>query len=316
MSTPESKPEGKPAGPQPPKRRARASRFGAGHQGGRGPRTTGVTAEQAAEPEAATEPEAPENAADSAAAGQTAGSEGKATSEGVSGAEKAAEPVGVPAGAASDAGSEAAPPSAKQVAQTDASAETSDNATATAPEADAQKPGEADEAGEADDGVVNGAAAVGPDAQLAAVLQNLTPEAVAALLQHAGHAPSADTGDESDAGDTSAPAAQSIAPTGRLVRATKQGADEPQMPESVRKALRANLLSSLRRVNKAWADLETHQGVLVQAFVEAREQGLPRSEVDRVFGEAQGIGFEPDELRELLEASGWEPTAVNLDASQ
>jgi hypothetical protein len=77
------------------------------------------------------------------------------------------------------------------------------------------------------------------------------------------------------------------------------------MPESLRKAIRLGLTNQIRAVNAAWRQLDTRQAELVAGLTDAREHGFPPSELDRIRGEALGLGFNGEDFDELLQAGGW-----------
>jgi hypothetical protein len=59
-------------------------------------------------------------------------------------------------------------------------------------------------------------------------------------------------------------------------------------------------INGFRGVNAAYYQFETRQHELVTALKEAREQDFPRSEIERIRGEAVGLGFSTDEFDQLL----------------
>jgi hypothetical protein len=77
------------------------------------------------------------------------------------------------------------------------------------------------------------------------------------------------------------------------------------MLESVRKALRLSLNNQIRAVNAAWRLVDTRQNELVSGLTEARELGFPGSEIERIRGEALGLGFTAQDFDELLRITGW-----------
>lgn len=79
------------------------------------------------------------------------------------------------------------------------------------------------------------------------------------------------------------------------------------MPETVRKALRLSLINQLRAVGAAHRLVETRQAELLAAFTDAREQGFPTREIERIRGEAVGLGFDNTEYTHLLHLTGWLP---------
>ncbi|TVT27906.1 hypothetical protein FNH05_30670 [Amycolatopsis rhizosphaerae] len=77
------------------------------------------------------------------------------------------------------------------------------------------------------------------------------------------------------------------------------------MPESVRKALRLSLINQLRAVAAAHRLVETRQAELAAAFSDARDQGFPAREIERIRGDAVGLAFDNAEYTHLLRLTGW-----------
>lgn len=92
-----------------------------------------------------------------------------------------------------------------------------------------------------------------------------------------------------------------------LLPATPPLAAEVSMPETVRKALRLSLINQLRAVGAAHRLVEIRQAELLAAFTDAREQGFPTREIERIRGEAVGLGFDNTEYTHLLHLTGWLP---------
>lgn len=91
-----------------------------------------------------------------------------------------------------------------------------------------------------------------------------------------------------------------LVPTGPLANSAA-----PQMPDSVRKALRLSINNLVRAVNAALRLVETRQRELVDGLIEARNLGFPPGEIERIRGEALGLGFTAEDFDELLRATGW-----------
>lgn len=99
---------------------------------------------------------------------------------------------------------------------------------------------------------------------------------------------------------------ESREPANRLVPSgASASAPVDRMPESVRKALRLSLNNQIRAVNAAWRLVGTRQNELVSGLIEARELGFPGSEIERIRGEALGLGFTAQDFDELLRITGW-----------
>ncbi|HVV12776.1 hypothetical protein [Amycolatopsis sp.] len=95
-------------------------------------------------------------------------------------------------------------------------------------------------------------------------------------------------------------------PRGRsLLPFTPPRAAGPVMAESIRKALRLHLINQLRGVGAAHRLVESRQANLIAAFEDAREQGFPIAEIERIRGEAVGLGFDHTEYTHLLHRTGW-----------
>lgn len=92
-----------------------------------------------------------------------------------------------------------------------------------------------------------------------------------------------------------------------LLPATPAPAAEVSMPETVRKALRLSLINQLRAVGAAHRLVAARQAELLAAFTDAREQDFPPREIERIRGEAVGLGFDNAEYTHLLHLTGWLP---------
>ncbi|WP_158894253.1 hypothetical protein [Amycolatopsis anabasis] len=101
-------------------------------------------------------------------------------------------------------------------------------------------------------------------------------------------------------------AAQPLTGRGLVPLEMRNAPETPTMPDSIRKSIREGILTAIRGVNAAHETLTKRQRALVTALVEAREMRFPRSEVERIRGEAVSVGFTATELDHLLEATGWD----------
>ena len=78
-----------------------------------------------------------------------------------------------------------------------------------------------------------------------------------------------------------------------------------QMPDSVRKAMRLALINQMRAINAAWHTVETRQHDLIRGLTDANGLGFPASEIERLRGEALGLGFQAEDFDSLLRHTGW-----------
>jgi hypothetical protein len=92
-----------------------------------------------------------------------------------------------------------------------------------------------------------------------------------------------------------------------VVPTTAMPVTTARMPESVRRAVRLNLINELRAVRTGRKFLATRQSDLITGLIDARDYGLPAGEVNRVRTEALALGFGADEVDHLLRVTGWLP---------
>ncbi|HEY3753318.1 MAG TPA: ABC transporter permease [Pseudonocardiaceae bacterium] len=105
------------------------------------------------------------------------------------------------------------------------------------------------------------------------------------------------------------PARHSVAtPTG-----TRHGVvpARSRMPESVRRAIRLNLINELRALRAGRRYLTSRQSDLISGLIDARDYGLPGNEIDRVRAAALDLGFGQDEIDHLMRATGWPTLAAD-----
>jgi hypothetical protein len=111
---------------------------------------------------------------------------------------------------------------------------------------------------------------------------------------------------------TREPARHSVAaPTGTQHGVVPAAMMRARMPESVRRAIRLNLINELRALRAGRRYLTSRQSDLISGLIDARDYGLPENEIDRVRAAALDLGFGQDEIDHLMRATGWPTLAAD-----